>query len=100
LLFLLRPRQTWMPYALPRDPDQQRLHSEELHRAYQSTRRVAPSTPAADGAPGDPVARLQELALLHQSGSLTDAEFAQAKELVFASSGRVAGAGSAGATAP
>jgi hypothetical protein len=47
--------------------------------------------------PGDPVARLHELALLRESGSLTDAEFAQAKALVFASPG---GAGSTGRTVP
>ena len=87
MLYLLRPRQTWMPFALPWDPAQQRLHNEELHRAYQSTRRVAPPAPDSAGAPVDPVARLQELARLHDAGSLTDAEFAQAKALVFASPG-------------
>jgi hypothetical protein len=76
VLFLLRPRQTWMPYALPRDGDQQAVHYEELHKAYGSTRRLPPSEPSA--AP-DLVTQLKDLAALHDSGKLTDDEFATMK---------------------
>jgi hypothetical protein len=74
VLFLLRPRQTWMPYALPRSVPQQNMQSQQLQKAYSSTRRVAPAVPAPD-----PVVSLKELAQLHESGSLTDEEFAAAK---------------------
>jgi hypothetical protein len=76
-----------MPYALPRDPTQQIRYNQQLHQAYQSTRRVAPFNPGSGDPSADPVARLRELSRLHEQGSLTDAEFAQAKSLVFASSG-------------
>ncbi len=80
MLFLLRPRQTWMPYALPRDPSQQQVWHGELQEAYSSTRRVAPYDPAqAPSEMGDPVADLKDLAELHRSGALTDEEFAAAK---------------------
>jgi formiminotetrahydrofolate cyclodeaminase len=74
VLFLLRPRQTWMPYSVPRSPEQQNQYNEQLQNAYGATRRVPPAVPAAD-----PVAELKELAQLHSSGALTDAEFAAAK---------------------
>jgi hypothetical protein len=74
MLFLLRPRQTWMPYALPRNSAQQRFYNEQLQKAYSSTRRVAPAIPA-----GDPFAELQDLARLHADGVLTDTEFATQK---------------------
>jgi hypothetical protein len=38
----------------------------------------APSAPAADGG-GDPAASIEQLAALHNSGALTDEEFAAAK---------------------
>jgi hypothetical protein len=63
-----------MPYALPRSPAQQHEYNEQLQKAYSSTRRVAPAIPARD-----PLADLQELAQLHASGVLTDAEFAAQK---------------------
>jgi hypothetical protein len=52
-----------------------------MQQAYAATRRVAPYTPAAaDPAEvADPVARLRDLARLHESGVLSDAEFAAAK---------------------
>ncbi len=83
MLFLLRPRQTRMPYAYPRENVQQNYYNQQLRDAYGSTRRVAPyalATPAAEAR--DPVADLKELAQLHQSGALTDAEFALAKAKV------------------
>jgi hypothetical protein len=77
MLFLYRPRQTWMPYALRRSHTQQAEYNRELQRRFASTRRVAPAVPAA--ADRDPLADLKELAALHGSGLLTDAEFAAAK---------------------
>jgi hypothetical protein len=74
VLFLLRPRQTWMPYALPRSRAQQDVYNEQLQKAYSSTRRVAPAVPARD-----PLADLQGLAQLHTDGVLTDSEFAAQK---------------------
>ena len=70
MLFLLRPRETWMPYALPRQPEQQRLHNEQVQKAYSSTRRVAPAVPTPDR-----YGYLKELADLHRAGTLTDSEF-------------------------
>jgi hypothetical protein len=37
MLFLLRPRQTWMPYALPRSREQQDVYNQQLREAYAST---------------------------------------------------------------
>jgi hypothetical protein len=80
MLFLLRPRQTWMPYALPRDPSQQQAWNAELQQAYSSTRRVPTYDPAQSAAePRDTVADLKDLAELHRSGALSDEEFAAAK---------------------
>ena len=83
MLFLLRPRQTWMPYTLPRSRTQQEAYNRQLREAYASTRRVAPPAPGSSTPPpGDPIAHVKELAQLHQSGVLTDAEFAAAKAKV------------------
>ena len=75
MLFLLRPRQTWMPYSLPRDPNQMAEWNQLSRDAYGATRRVAPAA-------GDPLAEVRELAELHRSGALTDHEFAAAKKKV------------------
>jgi hypothetical protein len=75
VLFLLRPRQTWMPYALPRSRELQDAYNEQLRRAHASTRRVAPSG-------REPLAQVRELADLHRSGVLTDDEFSAAKAKV------------------
>jgi hypothetical protein len=93
MLFLLRPRQTYMPYALPRDPESTETRNEQLHKAYSSTRRVAAGTPAPDpgpraAAPRDVVAALKDLGALHESGALTDEEFAAAKATVLSGPGR------------
>ena len=45
MLFLLRPRQTWMPYARPRERMQQDAYNRSLQDAYASTRGVAPVAP-------------------------------------------------------
>jgi hypothetical protein len=77
MLFLYRPRQTWMPFALPRNRTEQAEYNRELQDKFASTRRVAPAVPAASGR--DPVAALKQLEELHQSGVLTDAEFESVK---------------------
>jgi Short C-terminal domain len=92
MLFLLRPRQTYMPYALPRDPETTETRNEQLHKAYSSTRRVAapaPSQHQGAGAivPRDVVADLKDLGALHESGALTDQEFAAAKARVLSGAG-------------
>jgi Short C-terminal domain len=87
MLFLYRPRQTWMPYRMPRQPTQQAAYNRQLQDSYAATRRVAPSPIGAEVAsaggsaalPPDPLADLKELAELHKSGVLTDAEFTAAK---------------------
>jgi len=80
MLLLLRPRQTWMPYALPRDRAAQDAHNRQLQEAYASTRRVA--APGPEVSPQPPRDRFDDLAALgrlHQSGVLTDDEFAVEK---------------------
>ena len=80
MLFLLRPRQTYMPFAVPRERTQQAVYNRQLQDAYASTRRVAPPAPAPVAVPRrDPFADLKELAQLHQAGVLNDDEFATAK---------------------
>ena len=81
MLFLNRPRQTWMPFALPRNRTQQAAYNRQLQRQYDSTRRVAPPAPAVQR---DPVSDLRELGALHKAGVLTDAEFESAKAKVLA----------------
>jgi hypothetical protein len=78
VLFLLRPRQSYMPYSLPRNQTEQADYHRELEQVYDSTRRVAPPGTPGSEAP-DLAARLRELAELHGAGSLTDEEFASAK---------------------
>jgi hypothetical protein len=78
-----------VPVSPPTDvdalPAAQATHQDRynlrMQQAYAATRRVAPYTPAAaDPAEvADPVARLRDLARLHESGVLSDAEFAAAK---------------------
>jgi hypothetical protein len=84
MLFLYRPRQTWMPFRPPRTRTDQDAYNLRMQQAYSATRRVAPYTPATSGtaAAEDPVARVRELARLHESGALSDAEFAAAKAKV------------------
>jgi Short C-terminal domain len=76
VLFLYRPRQTWMPYRLPRNRTQQAAYNRQLQEQFDSTRRVAPPVPAVER---DPLDELKELGELHRSGVLTDAEFDAAK---------------------
>jgi hypothetical protein len=80
MLFLYRPRQTWMPFATPRNLRQQQAYNIELQQRFEASRRV--SAPAPDAAP---IAALKDLAELHASGALTDAEFDAAKAKVLGS---------------
>ena len=82
MLFLYRPHETWMPFSLPRNQTQQAAYNRQLQQQFDSTRRVAPAVPAA--APRDPIADLKELAALHASSALTDAEFDTAKTKLLA----------------
>jgi Short C-terminal domain len=82
MLFLYRPRQTWMPYSLPRNRTEQAQYNRRLQERFASTRRVAPAVPAARER--DPLADLEELGELHRSGVLTDAEFEAAKAKLLA----------------
>jgi hypothetical protein len=87
MLFLYRPRQTWMPFRPPRIRTDQDGYNLRMQQAYSATRKVAPYMPATaePAAPQDPVARLTELARLHESGALSDAEFVTAKATVLGS---------------
>jgi hypothetical protein len=76
MLFLYRPRQTWMPYARPRDAMRQDEYNRRAQQEFEATRRVE----APAGATGDDNAgKLSKLAQLHESGVLTDEEYTVAK---------------------
>jgi hypothetical protein len=84
MLFLYRPRQTWMPYRPSRSlrpRTQQGAYNRELQQRFDATRRAALPTPAPApiDTPRPSLDALKELAGLHESGALTDAEFAAAK---------------------
>ena len=78
MLFLYRPRQTWMPFSLPRNRTEQAAYNRQLQHRFDTTRRVAPVVPR------DPIADLKRLGELHQTGVLTDQEFADAKAKLLA----------------
>jgi len=82
MLFLYRPRQTWMPFASPRGGTEQASYNRQLQERFASTHRRAPAVPAL--APPDPVAGLTDLAALHEAGDLSDAEFLAAKAKLLA----------------
>jgi hypothetical protein len=89
MLFLLRPRQTYMPYALPRSQMPQEAYEQQLQEAYTSTRRVTPYEPNASPANTDDlIANLKDLGDMHESGSLSDDEFAAAKSRLLAAPDR------------
>ena len=76
MLFLYRPRETWMPFALPRGRTDQAAYNRNLQRQFAATR---PGPNTARRSP-DRERDLAELRALHDSGALTDAEFAVISE--------------------
>ena len=87
MLFLLRPRQTWIPYALPRSREQQDAYNRQLEDAYTSTRRVGSPPANAEPSASDPIHQLQDLARLRDSGALSEAEFTALKAKVLGDEG-------------
>ena len=85
MLFLYRPRQTYMPFAAPRNMMRQDDYRRQMQDAFDATRRVAASAPAA--APRDAVTKLKDAAALHDAGVLSNEEFAAAKAKVLAEDG-------------
>lgn len=79
MLFLYRPRQTWLPYRVPRNLTTQRQYNYQLQQKFDQTRQQAPAPPTSAPTALDPISSLKELAQLHDSGALDDAEFAAAK---------------------
>jgi hypothetical protein len=82
MLFLYRPRETWMPFARPMSGSQQAAYNRQLQAQFASTRRVAPALPAPQR---DVTGGLERLNALHSSGALTDAEYESAKARLLAS---------------
>ena len=73
MLFLYRPRETWMPFSLPRSRTQQAAYNRSLQQQFAATQRVPAAEPThASIPPGD---RMQELLALRESGALTEAEY-------------------------
>jgi hypothetical protein len=83
MLFLYRPRQTWMPYRLPRSRTQQAAYNRSLQEQFQATHRVATPEPSAVASHDDVIASVKELAALHDAGALSDEEFSAAKAKLF-----------------
>jgi hypothetical protein len=83
MLFLYRPRQTWMPFSTPRNRTEQAAYNRALQDRFASTCRVPPAVPSP--APRDAIADLNALAALHQTGALSDDEFQSAKSKLLGS---------------
>jgi hypothetical protein len=79
VLFLYRPRETWMPYRLPRRPTEQDAYNRDLQRTFDSTTPTNAAAAPVVTEPRDLIGTLRELAALHDSGALTDDEFTAAK---------------------
>jgi hypothetical protein len=78
MLFLYRPRQTYMPFSMPRNRTQQAAYNAQLQAKFNASRRLPPPAPSA--APQrDPAVAMEQLEDLRRSGILTDAEFETAK---------------------
>ncbi len=73
MLFLYRPRETWMPFSSPRNRTQQGSYNRQLQRQFDSTRRVEAPTP--QGAGPSPAEAREQLAALRDAGVLTNAEY-------------------------
>ena len=77
MLFLYRPRQSYMPFSVPRN----RSDAGRLQPAATGEVRLVPAgSPGAAGRRGPvPAGQLRQLEELHRAGVLTDAEFAAAR---------------------
>ena len=75
MLFLYRPRETRMPFSLPRNRMDQAAYNRTLQAKFEASRRV----PAPVANDNGLVGALNQLGQLHESGVLTDDEFAAAK---------------------
>jgi hypothetical protein len=50
MLFLYRPRQTWMPFRVPRPYTEQQAYNMQLQQRFDASRRVPPpSLPTSSG---------------------------------------------------
>jgi hypothetical protein len=87
VLFLYRPRQTYMQFRRPRPYTQQDAYNLELQRQFDATRRAAAPAPAQAVGSSDPLADLKELGHLHATGVLDNAEFAAAKAKIIGTQG-------------
>ena len=45
MLFLYRPRETWMPFGLPRGRTQQAQYNRQLQARFEATRQLPPPQP-------------------------------------------------------
>jgi hypothetical protein len=70
-------------YALGRHSA--RMGAEQQQAAYEQGAAEAPAAPPASGASSADIDRLSELGRLHESGVLTDEEFAQEKAKILGS---------------
>ena len=86
MLFLYRPRETRMPFSLPRNRMDQAAYNRTLQAKFEASRRVPPPVAAAHApiAPATPIDALSQLGQLHQSGVLSDDEFTAAKARLLA----------------
>jgi Short C-terminal domain len=82
MLFRYRPRQTWMPFSMPRPVTQQERYNLQLQAQYDATKRTMPVAPQTGER--DVATALRDLADLRASGALSDTEFEHAKAAVLA----------------
>ena len=74
MLFLYRPRETWMPFSLPRNRTDQAAYNRSLQRDFESARRspAAELSPPPDGPPAEQIRA--DLDALLDAGALTPEE--------------------------
>ena len=79
MLFLYRPRETWMPFTLPRQRTDQAAYNRSLQREFESARLTpAVELPEAEGPP--PAQIRADLDALLEAGALTADEHRVATE--------------------
>ena len=79
MLFLYRPRETWMPFTLPRQRTDQAAYNRSLQREFESARHApAVGLPEAEGPPPDQIRA--DLDALLEAGALTTDEHRAATE--------------------